>query len=86
MLKVRKNGLYLRLSIADGDLGKDNKDESNSIDNQRTLLVNFVQDLYLIADYRDVKKPNMDMGFPLDIARRDIKRTYRLLDEEEKRV
>lgn len=44
MLKVRKNGLYLRLSIADGDLGKDNKDESNSIDNQRTLLVNFVQD------------------------------------------
>ena len=43
MLKVRKNGLYFRLSIADGDLGKDNKDESNSIDNQRTLLVNFVQ-------------------------------------------
>lgn len=41
---MRKNGLYLRLSIADGDLGKDNKDESNSIDNQRTLLVNFVQD------------------------------------------
>lgn len=37
---MRKNGLYLRLSIADGDLGKDNKDESNSIDNQRTLLVN----------------------------------------------
>ena len=24
---MRKNGLYLRLSIADGDLGKDNKDE-----------------------------------------------------------
>ena len=52
--------------------------------NVEGYLVNFVQDLYLIADYRDVKKPNMDMGFPLDIARRDIKRTYRLLDEEEK--
>ena len=36
------NGLYLRLSIADGDLGKENKDESNSIDNQRLLLVNFI--------------------------------------------
>ena len=53
--------------------------------NVEGYLVNFVQDLYLIADYRDVKKPNMDMGFPLDIARRDIKRTYRLLDEEEKK-
>ena len=30
--------LYLRLSMADGDLGKDNKDESNSIENQRLLL------------------------------------------------
>lgn len=36
-----KNALYLRLSLADGDLGKNNKDESNSIENQRTLLVNF---------------------------------------------
>ena len=78
-------GIYLRLSLEDVDKRTNKaKDESNSIDNQRTLLVNFVQDLYLIADYRDVKKPNMDMGFPLDIARRDIKRTYRLLDEEEK--
>ena len=53
--------------------------------NVEGYLVNFVQDLYIIADYRDVKKPNMDMCFPLDIARRDIKRTYRLLDEEEKK-
>ena len=53
--------------------------------NVEGYLVNFIQDLYLIADYRDVKSPNMDMGFPLDIARRDIKRTYRLLDEEEKK-
>ena len=41
---MRKNGLYLRLSIADGDLGKDNKDESNSIDNQRTPFVNVDQE------------------------------------------
>jgi DNA invertase Pin-like site-specific DNA recombinase len=33
---------YLRLSMADGDLGKDNKDESNSIENQRLLLQSYV--------------------------------------------
>jgi DNA invertase Pin-like site-specific DNA recombinase len=33
---------YLRLSMADGDLGKDHKDESNSIENQRLLLEKFV--------------------------------------------
>ena len=53
--------------------------------NVESYLVNFIQDLYLIAEYRDVTKPNMGMDFPLDIARREIKRTYRLLDEEEKR-
>lgn len=36
--------LYLRLSMADGDLGKDNKDESNSIENQRLLLKSYVAD------------------------------------------
>lgn len=44
------NGLYLRLSIADGDLGKENKDESNSIDNQRLLLVNFITDREDMSD------------------------------------
>ena len=34
---------YLRLSMADGDLGKDNKDESNSIENQRLLLQSYVE-------------------------------------------
>ena len=34
--------VYLRLSEADGDLGKDGKDESNSIANQRELLYNFI--------------------------------------------
>ena len=36
-------GFYMRLSIADGDLGKDNKEESNSIENQRLLLQGFVE-------------------------------------------
>ena len=34
---------YLRLSMADGDLGRDNKDESNSIENQRELLKSYVE-------------------------------------------
>lgn len=34
---------YLRLSLSDGDLGKDEKDESYSIENQRKLLQTFVE-------------------------------------------
>ena len=34
---------YLRLSHADGDLGADGKDESNSIENQRQLLRSYVR-------------------------------------------
>lgn len=34
--------LYLRLSMADGDLGDNNKDESNSIENQRLLLRSYL--------------------------------------------
>lgn len=36
-------GFYMRLSMADGDLGKDEKEESNSIENQRLLLQGFVE-------------------------------------------
>lgn len=36
--------LYLRLSESDGDLGVDGKDESNSIENQRMLLQNYIED------------------------------------------
>lgn len=36
--------MYLRLSIADGDLGKDKKEESNSIENQRLLIRTFLKD------------------------------------------
>lgn len=35
--------LYYRLSGADGDLGKDGKDESNSIENQRALIADFLE-------------------------------------------
>lgn len=36
-------GFYLRLSMSDGDLGIDEKDESYSIENQRSLLQTFVE-------------------------------------------
>ena len=40
---MRNNiAFYLRLSRSDGDLGEDNKDESNSIENQRLLLHSYV--------------------------------------------
>jgi len=46
---------YLRLSMADGDLGKDHKDESNSIENQRLLLEKFVASRDdLSGDVKDV--------------------------------
>ena len=35
-------GLYMRVSMGDDDLGE-RKDESNSIENQRLLLRNFLQ-------------------------------------------
>ena len=34
--------LYMRLSSADGDLGKDGKDESNSIEHQRAILRDYI--------------------------------------------
>ena len=34
--------IYLRLSRADGDMGEDGKDESNSIENQRLLLTDYI--------------------------------------------
>ena len=35
-------GIYLRLSMADGDLEEKNKKESNSIENQRLLLQEYI--------------------------------------------
>ncbi len=40
---MKNIALYLRLSHADADLGKGNKDESNSIENQRGLLRHFLE-------------------------------------------
>lgn len=37
-----KIAIYLRLSLADGDLKKGSKDESNSIENQRMLLYDYI--------------------------------------------
>ena len=34
---------YCRLSLADGDLGVDGKDESNSIENQKALLYDLLR-------------------------------------------
>lgn len=42
--------LYLRLSMADGDLGQDKKDESNSIENQRLLLRSYLDEQEGIYD------------------------------------
>ena len=54
---MKKIAIYLRLSRADGDMGKDDKDESNSIENQRQLLRSFVEkqtDLFgEIVEYAD---------------------------------
>ena len=35
--------LYLRLSQSDNDLNENDKDESNSIENQRALLRNYLE-------------------------------------------
>ncbi len=43
-MKNKCIAFYLRLSMADGDLGKNNKDESNSIENQRALLEKYIED------------------------------------------
>ena len=52
-----KIAFYLRLSVADGDLGKNDKDESNSIENQRILLQTYLKAKELsendIAEYID---------------------------------
>ena len=39
---MRKNGLYLRLSIADGDLGKDNKFSEWQKTGYRELSINYI--------------------------------------------
>lgn len=43
MPQYGKIAFYLRLSMADGDLADSDRTESNSIENQRTLLREYVQ-------------------------------------------
>ena len=43
-MNYRKTAFYLRLSLSDGDMGEDNKDESNSIENQRLLITTYLED------------------------------------------
>ena len=42
---MQNNGIamYLRVSLSDGDLGVEQKDESNSIENQRLLLTEYLK-------------------------------------------
>lgn len=42
-MEYRKTAMYLRLSLSDGDMGEDNKDESNSIENQRLLINTYLE-------------------------------------------
>ena len=50
-----KLAFYLRLSMSDGDLGKDNKDESNSIENQRALLQEYVEAIPELSLYEQTE-------------------------------
>lgn len=40
---MKQIAIYLRLSLSDSDLGEDGKEESNSIENQRLLIRNYLQ-------------------------------------------
>ena len=42
MIVMKNIAIYLRLSLADKDLGENGKDESNSIENQRLLIRNYL--------------------------------------------
>lgn len=60
MLLKNVIAFYLRLSMSDGDFGKDNKDESNSIENQRLLLQTFID---LRDDIEGEIKEYVDDGY-----------------------
>ena len=42
-MKINGIAMYLRVSLSDGDLGVEQKDESNSIENQRLLLTEYLK-------------------------------------------
>lgn len=54
--KIYKTAMYLRLSKGDGDVDGINKEESNSITNQRMIILSFLEthkDLKLVDTYTD---------------------------------
>lgn len=78
-----KIAIYLRLSLADGDLKKSSKDESNSIENQRMLLHDYIgkqEDLFgEIVEYVDDGYTGTNFNRPafqkmiVDLKQGDIK-------------
>lgn len=78
-----KIAIYLRLSLADGDLKKGSKDESNSIENQRMLLHDYIgkqEDLFgEIIEYVDDGYTGTNFNRPafqkmiVDLKQGDIK-------------
>lgn len=78
-----KIAIYLRLSLADGDLKKGSKDESNSIENQRMLLHDYIgkqEDLFgEIVEYVDDGYTGTNFNRPafqkmiVDLKQDDIK-------------
>lgn len=78
-----KIAIYLRLSLADGDLKKGSKDESNSIENQRILLHDYIgkqEDLFgEIVEYVDDGYTGTNFNRPafqkmiVDLKQGDIK-------------
>ncbi len=71
-----KIAIYLRLSLADGDLKKGSKDESNSIENQRMLLHDYIgkqEDLFgEIVEYVDVVNQGMQKKQSITVRCMDI--------------
>ena len=75
-----KIAIYLRLSLADGDLKKGSKDESNSIENQRMLLHDYIGNLFgEIVEYVDDGYTGTNFNRPafqkmiVDLKQGDIK-------------
>ncbi len=57
---MKNVAIYLRLSHADNDLGENDKDESNSIENQRALLTDYIE---RSDDLKGVVEEYVDDGY-----------------------
>lgn len=65
---MKQIAIYLRLSLADSDLGEDGKEESNSIENQRLLARNFLESheeiVGEVVEYKDDGYSGMNFDRP----------------------